>query len=416
MIYLLVGQPRHGKSQFAAKLAHDIHEQNLKNQKLIDSGKADPEKHVIRKIYSDIDGHAENCEFVEKAPDDWRDTPDNSVVFMDEIHLRPEYTDSNGRMSQDQMIVDLTTHGHQNKDIYLITQDPERLNRGIRKLVEKMYLLKRPPQLPPFTSVYVFSRWLRDPWQATKNPDNYIFKFNKKWQEMYESASKHTSIKFHIQKKFFYAGFAVIAMLTGAYYLFMNSGAKDIVKAGLNPTAPSELAKTASQSDIEMQKKIATCVEQFQWTEQQCKDIYDHKAREEKNAQLQASTGNSMEQVVIDYEYDPAKPYDVKYTPKFEPKDFPRWENVAVVNGECIPLTQQGTRMQGVSKADCLRFANGDRPFNYYYEAKESRPAYEYAAKEVQQEQATTQNPEVKSEPIPLGTKPPSNINGAHSL
>ena len=32
MIYLLVGQPRHGKSQFASKLAHDIHEQNLKTQ------------------------------------------------------------------------------------------------------------------------------------------------------------------------------------------------------------------------------------------------------------------------------------------------------------------------------------------------------------------------------------------------
>jgi hypothetical protein len=37
--------------------------------------------------------------------------------------------------------------------------------------------------------------------------------------------------------------------------------------------------------DIEMQKKIATCMEQFQWTEQQCKDIYDHKAREERTAQ-----------------------------------------------------------------------------------------------------------------------------------
>ena len=108
-------------------------------------------------------------------------------------------------------------------------------------------------------------------------------------------------------------------------------------------------------------------MEQFQWTEQQCKDIYDHKAREEKNAELQASTRNSMDQVVIDYEYDPAKPYDVKYTPRFEPKDFPRWENVAVVNGECIPLTQQGTRMQGVSKADCLRFANGDRPLESVY-------------------------------------------------
>jgi adenosyl cobinamide kinase/adenosyl cobinamide phosphate guanylyltransferase len=30
MIYLLVGQPRHGKSQFAAKLAHDIHEHQIR--------------------------------------------------------------------------------------------------------------------------------------------------------------------------------------------------------------------------------------------------------------------------------------------------------------------------------------------------------------------------------------------------
>lgn len=45
---------------------------------------------------------------------------------MDEIHKRPEYTDSDGKMSQNPMI-QLTTHGHQNKDILLMTQDPQKI-------------------------------------------------------------------------------------------------------------------------------------------------------------------------------------------------------------------------------------------------------------------------------------------------
>ena len=155
-IYLFVGQPRHGKSQFSVKTAYDYHLKNLEIQKRIDSGKANPDTDIVREIYSDIEGHAENCDFVQKAPIDWRDVPDNSIIFMDEIHKRPEYTDSDGKMSQNPMIVDLTTHAHHNKDIILITQDPERLNKGIRKLVEKMYLVKRPIQKPPFDTIYEF--------------------------------------------------------------------------------------------------------------------------------------------------------------------------------------------------------------------------------------------------------------------
>ncbi len=34
------------------------------------------------------------------------------------------------------------------------------------------------------------------------------------------------------------------------------------------------------------------------------KDIFDHKAREEKRS-ITASTRNSMDRIVIDYEYDP---------------------------------------------------------------------------------------------------------------
>ena len=36
-IYLIVGQPRHGKSQFSVKTAYDYHLKNLEIQKRIDS-------------------------------------------------------------------------------------------------------------------------------------------------------------------------------------------------------------------------------------------------------------------------------------------------------------------------------------------------------------------------------------------
>ena len=71
-----------------------------------------------------------------------------------------------------------------------MTQDPERLNKGIRKLIEKMYLVKRPIQKPPFATIYEFERWLRDPWQAAASTrsisyqDSYKFMYKKQWQEM----------------------------------------------------------------------------------------------------------------------------------------------------------------------------------------------------------------------------------------
>ena len=39
MIYLIVGQPRSGKSQYAVKTAFDIQDKNIKIQKKLDEGK-----------------------------------------------------------------------------------------------------------------------------------------------------------------------------------------------------------------------------------------------------------------------------------------------------------------------------------------------------------------------------------------
>lgn len=380
-IYLIVGQPRHGKSQFAVKTAYDYHLKNLEIQKRIDSGKFDPEKDIVREIYSDIEGHSQKCDFIHPAPADWRDVPDNSIIFMDEIHKRPEYTDSDGKMSQNPMIVDLTTHGHQNKDILLMTQDPQRLNKGIRALVEKMYLVKRPIQKPNFATIYEFERWLRDPWQAAasersvKYQDSYKFFYKKKWQDMYTSASAHTSINFKIQSKFIYAIIAIIVLMSAAYFLFTKSGGDKLARNAVsgmtgkkaeqetkpteNNNASSTTATSDFNADIECRKganvEKPECVKWFN-------DL-------SKNGTSVTSTGT-----VQAVSYNPNDPYGFEYVPQVQPTDFPRMSGVIQLSsGRLMAIDQQGNYMQGVSEADCKKWLSGYRPFNYFVQNRQEQ-------------------------------------------
>ncbi len=134
MIYLLVGRQNTVSPSLLRSYANDVHEQNLKNQKLIDfQVKLHPEKHVIRKIFTRTLMDMRKIAICRKSSSRLaRVHLITLFVFMDEIHLRPEYTDSNGRMSQEQMIVDLTTHRTPKQRHLLNHQDPQRLNRGIR--------------------------------------------------------------------------------------------------------------------------------------------------------------------------------------------------------------------------------------------------------------------------------------------
>lgn len=378
-IYLIVGQPRHGKSQFAVSLAHAIHENNLKFQKKLDEGNEEL-KDSIREVYSDIEGHAEKTDYIKLAPSDWRDVPNNSIIFMDEIHKRPEYCDD-GKMSNNPMIVDLTTHGHQNKDIYLMTQDPQRLNKGIRALVEKMYLVKRPIQKPNFATIYEFERWLRDPWQAAvsersvKYQDSYKFFYKKKWQDMYTSASAHTSINFKIQSKFIYAIIAIIVLMSAAYFLFTKSGGDKLARNAIggitgqeaqqvkqneanpqstsNPVSNTDVSNNSFNADLECRKAVNVekpeCVKWF------------------NDLGKNGSSVDSSGRVVQTVSYNPNKPYDFDYQPEVQPTDFPRMSGVIKLSsGKLVALDQQGNYMLDVSQQDCQRWLNGYRPFNYF--------------------------------------------------
>lgn len=371
-IYMIVGQPRHGKSQFSVKMAQDYHLKNLEIQKRIDSGKFDPEKDIVREIYSDINGHAEKCDFIKPAPADWRDVPNNSIIFMDEIHKRPEYED-NGQMSQNPMIKDLRTHGHQNKDIILITQDPQTLNKAIRMLIEKMYLVKRPIQKPPFATIYEFERWLRDPWQAAvsersvKYQDSYKFFYKKKWQDMYTSASAHTSVQFKIQSKFIYAIIAIVVLMTLSYLLFTKSGGDklarnaitgmtgqkaEVIDSDQNKTIPT----TASIKNLDEECRKGINVEKpecVQWFN----DLSKSKGSVKSDERMQAVS------------YNPNNPFDdeIQNNLTYEVTAKPVFSGCMKKDGRYIAYTQQGTILKDVSQADCQRVVeHGDRPFDYF--------------------------------------------------
>lgn len=393
-IYMIVGQPRHGKSQFAVSKAWEYHQKNIEIQKRIDSGKFDPERDIVREIYSDIEGHAEKTDFILKAPQDWRDVPDNSIILMDEIHKRPEYCDSDGKMSQNPMIVDLTTHGHHNKDIILMTQDPERLNKGIRKLVEKMYLVKRPIQKPPFATIYEFERWLRDPWQAAASTrtvsyqDSYKFFYKDKWQAMYTSASAHTSVQFLIQRKFIYAIIAIVCLMSLSWFLFTKSGGDKLARnaiAGLrgehaqdatnntgsssgNGTHNPDMASNQKVPDLNIECRKAVNVEK-----PECVKWFNDLSK--NNGSAMGSDRNYQ------VTYNPDKPFensDIQKKISYEVTAKPVFSGcMKTRSGKYQAYTQQGTRLD-VSQQDCERLmTDNDRPFNYFVQVNNDRTSTE---------------------------------------
>jgi small-conductance mechanosensitive channel len=63
--------------------------------------------------------------------------------------------------------------------------------------------------------------------------DSYKFFYKKKWQDMYTSASAHTSIQFKIQSKFIYAIIAIAVLMSFSWFLFTKSGGDKLAEMQL---------------------------------------------------------------------------------------------------------------------------------------------------------------------------------------
>ena len=63
--------------------------------------------------------------------------------------------------------------------------------------------------------------------------------------------------------------------------------------------------------------------------------------------------------------YDSSNPYDFKPQAKIQVVDYPRLNGCSKYDGKYYAFDQQGNRMLNISQADCKRWLNGERLFDY---------------------------------------------------
>lgn len=227
MITLITGTPGSGKTLYAVHLIF----QWLKEG---------------RKVYADIDGL--NVEGVENAPEDWRTTPEGSIIIYDEAQQNEIFKKTRGTLSENQIIRDLEVHRHTGHDIVFITQSPIFMHTHIRELVGNHFHLHR-PYGAKLASVYFWRLCQNNPNSKTAKlvaESSTLFAYKTDLFKFYKSATVHThSLK--IPKKLIIIGlFLIIAPLI-LYYLAKNS-------PYLNPDKARELQTQHSMQ----QSTIAT--------------------------------------------------------------------------------------------------------------------------------------------------------------
>ena len=215
-INLITGQPRNGKSQRMIAQVIDVFiKENDKREK---QGKP------RRPIYIDIDGvnapdtvtQLPDCitEFEQDKiwfgehddplcpPDYWK-PPYGSIFVFDECHKRYWVKDTSGSISKEPATVSLNEHGHAGHDIWLLTQFPQYIHTHIRGLVQEHWHVKRVLNLAK-AKVYKWNEFYLSPRTESAFANAYEvenFKFKKKYENAYKSASAHAPIKFTFPKK-----------------------------------------------------------------------------------------------------------------------------------------------------------------------------------------------------------------------
>lgn len=94
----------------------------------------------VRTIYANIKNL--KIDNIRSLIPDWRDAPDGSVFFIDEVQNVEPY--NNEKDKHNPIIRDLTIHRHRGFDFYFITQSPELLHPVIRVLIGVHYHMTKP--------------------------------------------------------------------------------------------------------------------------------------------------------------------------------------------------------------------------------------------------------------------------------
>lgn len=243
MMYLISAVPGSGKT---LRIVGKIKVMVAANAALIAQGLPP------RRIFSNIKGL--RIPSVEIAPEDWRDTPQNSIVIYDEAQEIFPATGSSG-ISKDERVVAMTTHRHSGHDLYFLTQDPIFLDATLRKLVGNHEHLWRASSLQAAT-VYTWDGHQSSPMSATalKLADEVLWTFPKGDYGDYLSASHHTH-KFIWPKKILLliVGFLVVASLTG-WMIFGRDNSFSIFRQGLGVSEAAAAEQGAAAPGVVVER------------------------------------------------------------------------------------------------------------------------------------------------------------------
>lgn len=289
-INLITGQPRNGKSQRAIAIILD---------KLVkENDELEKEGKERRKIYTDIDGinsqgvktFIHDCITIfeqdkiwfgehddSDKPDDFWCPPYNSIFFFDECHKREWVRESSGTVSKNPTTVSLNEHGHAGHDIYLLTQFPAYIHTHIRGLIQEHWHVKRIVGMRR-AFVYKWDEFTLNPRAKSAMSEAYerqIFKFKKKYEDAYKSASAHSKISVKVPAKLFIPAIAIIVII-----LLLARSLTD------NDNMFGQRLGITEQQQVEAEKKIAEQQQQMSdmqsQQQQQLEQIKDLKIELEK--------------------------------------------------------------------------------------------------------------------------------------
>ncbi|CAB1221488.1 zonular occludens toxin domain-containing protein [Acinetobacter bouvetii] len=308
---------------------------------------------------------------------EWASVPDGALVIIDEVQEFTRDVPTNAKTEElPQWMTLLEKHRHRGIDIFVVTQHPMFIHTHIRRLLEKHIHMQR-VQGMPWSNKREWQQVCSDP----ENIDNAtikkgctttIYRPNKKVFDYYESTVVDTH-KFKVPRKLITSLAMVGGALAFVYWIgapvfnkYINTnGDKEVVQQMAENTNPSNSNAPNPNFSAENQLKvnISKCIDQLNLTEQQCAEMYNPDLLAARHAELEQTTRNNMDQIVIDYAPEnPFKPVQVQY----EVTAKPVFSGCVKMNGKYVAYTQQGTRLE-VDPSVCRRVIDdGDRPFNYF--------------------------------------------------
>lgn len=319
----------------------------------------------VRTIYSNI--KALKIDYVRSLVIDWRTCPDGSIFAIDEVQLVPPYNDNKNK--NDDIVQELTIHRHRGFDFWFITQSATYLHPTIKELISCHLHITRPywrtPKVYQYGSLRQYPNTLINKLNCeskfTFKPKDSIFKLYK--STSIDTSKKRTPAGLYVFG--FFILFAISIFLYGVSggsgflgHFFGSDEKKMEVKQQTstsqtsNVPTPDPNVKTNFDANTECRKAInvekSECVEWFN--------------------KLTQGGGSAGTTDTVQITYNPTKPYDTKLPDHYTIalNDYPRLSGcMTLASGKLIALDQQGNYMPDVSQADCKRYMQGFRPFDY---------------------------------------------------